>query len=128
MADKSPQLQTHKFAAECRVRWRDYPVRIIGPMSKCHEAPTLLVRSMTGGFVTANCTECGEPQSINMNEFEAAHMTTWISCPVCRRRMEIGKLAEIREGRKRAGNYGYSCGNCNICFLAGEILPDWRDI
>src|SRR4051794_2367239 len=55
------EMLYHRFAPELLEGWKSYPVRVCGPRpSACHGKPTLLVQSMAGGFVSANCCECGE--------------------------------------------------------------------
>ena len=48
--------------------WKSYPVRIQGTRACCNQ-PTLLVQSMSGGFVTQNCTKCETINTLRENEF-----------------------------------------------------------
>ncbi len=93
-------------------------LRIIGPHeSYCCQKPTLLVQSMKGGFVSANCSQCGRDRSLKWDEFLALDL--WVSCPKCRIRAEAGKVD---------GNYGFRCPECNWrCYLA-SLLPMYDEL
>ncbi len=107
--------------------WKSYPVRLRGPRpSSCHMAPTLLVRSMKQGFVTANCCECGGRDTLRESEFRSLNL--WVSCPHCQRRMWPQVLSEVRGEALHAGNYAYGCLECRVYFLLADLLPDWADI
>ena len=115
----------YKFAPEVIKGWKSYPVRLRGPnQSKCHNADTLLVQSMEGGFVTANCAECGGKQPLTAREFFS--LGHWISCPNCRARMEPQLLSTTPYARST--NYGYVCEGCRVYFLLANILPYWEDV
>jgi hypothetical protein len=65
-----PSPHFHSFSPEELNGWKSYPIRIPGPrLSKCHGKPTLLVQSTQGGFVTANCSECGDRDTLSEDEF-----------------------------------------------------------
>ncbi len=93
-------------------------LRIVGPHQlSCCRKPTLLVQGSKGGFVNANCSQCGRSRTLKWNEFLALDL--WVSCPKCRIRAEAGKVD---------GNYGFRCPECNWrCYLA-SLLPMWDEL
>ena len=100
--------------------WRFYPLRIPGKSScpKCG-APSLLVQSMSGGFVTRNCPNACSyetlPKQVFMNELDL-----WIACPECKCRMEAGIVPDA--------NYGFVCTKCNVAIRLCDLLPRWEDL
>lgn len=93
-------------------------IRIQGPrISRCCNAPTLLVQSMSGGFVTANCSECGQKSGLRRDEFY--DLNVWVSCPECRTRMDPAILNK---------NYGYKCGKCSWNAELSSMVPQWDEI
>src|SRR5436190_21497209 len=104
----SDTLTYYKFSPEMTAGWKTYPVRVRGPRpSKCHHAPTLLVQSMSRGFVSANCSECGGKDVLRQDEF--LNLDIWVGCPQCNRPMDPTLLSEVRGTARLAGNYGYVC-------------------
>ena len=98
--------------------WKTYPVRVKGQhLSKCHQAPTLMVQSMEGGYVTANCSKCGNKSSVSQADFDSLQL--WVSCPECRGRMVPCIYRK---------NYGYSCEDCDLFVRLAHLLPRWRDL
>lgn len=52
-------MREYKYDNQQIDNWKTYPVRIVGNhLSDCHQSPKLLVQSMEGGYVTANCSIC----------------------------------------------------------------------
>jgi len=104
---------------DARAAWKSYPVRVSGPSSQCHNLPTLLVQSMRGGFVTANCPHpgCDGHELFSHSQFEALDL--WVGCPKCRRKMSTA-IAD--------SNYSFLCGPCDLYFYLADVLPDWPDI
>ena len=93
-------------------------LRIRGPRnSGCCNAPTLLVQSMQGGFVTANCCVCNEKSTLKEDEF--FKLDLWVNCPKCRVRMEPKKLDE---------NYGYRCLLCEWRCLLASLVPNFSEL
>jgi hypothetical protein len=100
-------------------QWKSYPVRVVGPRdSRCCLKPTLLVQSMGGGFVSANCSECDSKQTLTQSEF--TNLGLWVNCPNCRKRMLTWE-----DPHK---NYAYQCAECQIFILLADILPHWEDL
>lgn len=123
----SEPLTYFKFSAETMAGWKTYPVRIRGPLpSTCHQAPTLLVQSMSGGFVSANCSVCGSRDLLRYAEF--LNLGLWVGCPQCKQVMDPTLLSEIRGGGRLAGNYGYVCSPCRLFILLADLLPGWQDV
>ncbi len=104
---------------EARAAWKTYPVRVSGELSGCHKVPTLLVQSMRGGFVTANCPhpDCNSYQLVTHAQFEALDL--WVACPKCRRKMMTAVIKD---------NYAFTCSTCDLYFNLADILPNWPDI
>jgi hypothetical protein len=121
------EMVYHRFATALLEGWKNYPVRIRGPRpSECHGSPTLLVQSMTGGFVSANCSACGKKQTLGKADF--FNLFLWVSCPRCRARMEPEMLSRVNGACQLAGNYGYKCDKCQIYILFADLLPRWQDL
>ena len=104
-----------------RKDWQHVPLaqmRLLGPgTSYCHKSPKLLVQSMKGGFVTANCSVCGSSSSVGEQEFY--DLDLWVSCPKCRKRMTATKLWS---------NYGFECPECKWRCLLASLLPQWDEL
>ncbi len=124
----SPEQKTfRKCTPEELKSWKSYPIRISGPrLSRCHAKPTLLVQSMKGGFITANCSECGDKDTINHTEF--LKLPLWVSCPRCKKQMARALLSRIKGNSRLAGNYGFACSSCSIYLLLADLLPYWDDL
>lgn len=91
-------------------------IRLTGPgLSLCHGAPTLLVQSMKGGYVTVNCSVCGDKSS-NLREQDFLNLDLWVSCPTCRKRMTPKRISS---------NYGFECSICDWRCLLASLLPQW---
>ena len=107
-----------KYENDQLENWKTYPVRICGPhLSECHQVPTLLVQSMGGGFVTANCSVCGAKDDVTDAGFDSLEL--WVSCPKCRKKMSASKFHN---------NYGYSCDDCELFVRLADLLPHWSDV
>ncbi len=93
-------------------------LRIVGPhQSECCGKATLLVQGSSGGFVNANCSQCGRSRNLKPDEFYGLDL--WVSCPNCRTRAEATKVGS---------NYGFCCPKCNWrCYLA-SLLPNWDEL
>jgi endogenous inhibitor of DNA gyrase (YacG/DUF329 family) len=99
--------------------WKSYPVRVVMPeVSRCCQAPRLLVQSMTGGFITANCLKCGHGDK-DVSELKVQNLHLWVSCPECRSGMQY---------HKQRNNHGYACSKCQLFVKLADLLPDWSDI
>jgi hypothetical protein len=93
--------------------WKTFPVRIPGPgRSPCHAAPTVLVESMSGGFVTKNCGRCGGPDTLTRGEFGARDLP--VNCPECRGPMRPHVPQEAPAVRLPTSNYAFRCDGCRV--------------
>src|SRR5690349_16404784 len=111
-------MQIIPYDENTKSGWKSYPIRVQGQIkSPCCAFPTLLVESMPGGFVTQNCSKCGEYMTPSEEEFE--NLDLWVSCPRCRRRMSSQMVAK---------NYGFVCKQCAVAILLASILPRWREL
>jgi hypothetical protein len=113
-------MREHLINPTVREIWKSFPLRILGQStSSCCSVPTLLVQSMDGGFVTRNCSACGEkstlPEHVSMNRLDI-----WVACLECKRRMEPARLP--------FSNYGYLCQGCDLGIKLADLLPRWADI
>lgn len=98
--------------------WKIYPLRLSGlSHSRCCGQPTVLVQSKEGGFVTRNCSECGQFDTLPEAVFK--RLSLWVACPLCQAPMKSGLLFS---------NYGYQCKNCDIGVRLADLLPRWSDI
>lgn len=99
--------------------WKIYPVRIPGE-SRCESCreDTVLVQSMTGGFVTRNCPRCNHSDTLPQSVFRA--LRVWVACPECKRRMSPEVLPDK--------NYGFICTTCSVAFPLFALLPRYQDL
>ena len=100
------------------------PLRIeIPEIEGCHDRPRILVRSMPGGYVTANCERCRSKRDV---AFEAiTHIKISASCPGCRANMTV---ARIPSSTSSIGNYGLKCTACDVYVWLSDLVPDWTDL
>lgn len=109
----------HPFDKRSREIWKTYPIRIEGrSLSVCCNKPTLLVQSMRGGFVTRNCSSCGQPKTLSYHAF-FNEIDLWVACPECKERMDPAMLHN---------NYGFLCSSCDIGIELATLLPYWSDL
>ncbi|MCB9009194.1 MAG: hypothetical protein H6656_17855 [Ardenticatenaceae bacterium] len=80
--------------------------------SRCCKAPTILVKSREGGFVTQNCAKCEKPYAIPLRELPILY------CGACR-----GQLTAFTDH-----NYFYRCDNCNFRWELSLLVPYWSEI
>lgn len=116
-----PQDPEHKHVIDTNFgeRWNAYPIRIQGgSKSNCCNATTLLTQLLPGGFVTKDCSKCGNPEFLSKTEF-FHEIDLWVSCPKCRQRMAQAMIKS---------NYGYECKHCEMGIWLAALLPRWEDI
>jgi hypothetical protein len=66
MSQSPSKIFIYEYPPEVTKSWKSYPIRLVGPRaSRCHNKPTLLVQSMGGGYVSANCSECGGKDTLS---------------------------------------------------------------
>ena len=113
-------LRHYAWSDAIQESWKSYPVRVRGARpSKCCGRRTLLVQSMEGGFVTANCSRpgCNEKAMFSETDFEALEL--WVSCAECRSPMRAAMVDK---------NYAYVCDNCSLYVRLADLLPMWTDV
>ncbi len=116
-------MVVYKFDSSARKRWKDYPIRIRSPHpSHCHNQPTWVVRSQSGGFVTANCSSCGAKETLTEHEF--LNLGVCVACPNCAQMMGMQKMPS----HHKAPNYSFVCQSCKVFVVFADLLPDWKDI
>jgi DNA-directed RNA polymerase subunit M/transcription elongation factor TFIIS len=70
---------------------------------------------MDGGFVTANCSECGSSKTNQpLKEAEFKRLGVWVGCPRCSKCMEPVLIAT---------NYVFACKNCGVYIKLASLLP-----
>jgi NAD-dependent SIR2 family protein deacetylase len=98
--------------------WQSYPIRLTTEsLTECHKQPAVLVQSMEGGFVTANCWKC--EKSIYLSEYEFKRLPVMVSCPECKNIM-ISKMVDK--------NYCFVCEDCELYIRLADLLPRWGDL
>ena len=98
--------------------WKSYPLRlIINRVSKCCRKWLVLVQSMGGGYVTANCFKCGTKEPLTFEEFD--RLPFIFCCPKCKQEMEP-KVVEK--------NYCYICQVCDLYIRFADLLPNWNEL
>lgn len=112
-------MNIHLVGPDTQQMWRAFPLRIPGG-SKCAscQEDTILVQSMTGGFVTRNCPRCNRPGTLPFKTFK--QLGLWVACPRCKRRMVALELPDK--------NYGFACGACDIGIPLFSLLPFYADL
>jgi hypothetical protein len=80
--------------------------------SPCCGKPTIIVRSRPGGFVTQNCSQCGLPKSIRLEELPA------LTCTRC-------QVALVPFKPK---NYFYACPRCKVQWELASLIPPWHEL
>lgn len=85
-----------------------------GRLSQCHNAPSLLVRSREGGFVSQNCLKCGHPNYVSIDQLPK------LICEIC--------YGDLKIGTNRERNYEYSCPKCERKWVLADKLPHWSDL
>lgn len=107
--------------------WKTFPVRIPGPgRSPCHDAQTVLVESMGGGFVTSNCGWCGTPRTLGREEFGGLRLP--VNCPECRGPMRPHVPGQTPEVWLPTANYAFRCDACRAFIELHWLLPKWSDL
>lgn len=107
--------------------WKSFPVRIPGPgRSTCHDAPTILVESKRGGYVTSNCSRCGEFTTLSRAEFSDLKLP--INCPECRGPMRTHVPQWSPSVRLPTSNYAFRCDECRVYVELHWLLPKWSDL
>jgi hypothetical protein len=81
--------------------------------SPCCGYPQRIVRSRPGGYVTQNCTKCGEPRNIRLDELPK------LTCPRC------GRLMTADYDGVR--NYAYRCPCGPWEYAVHEMVPAWQE-
>lgn len=100
--------------------WKQSPIRIKGPsQSWCCSWPTIIVQSMTRGFVTQNCTRCGRSRKLPKDVF-LYHLDCVVQCWQCHDAMYREVLPDK--------NYGLVCHDCNVSVWLAAIVPDRSDV
>lgn len=118
MSQSSSEILVYEYPESVTEGWKSYPIRIVGPRtSRCHGQPTLLVQSMKGGFVSANCPECGGKDTFSESEF--VNLGLWVSCPFCAERMVPQMVAK---------NYAFVCNSCSRYTKLAAMLPSWEEL
>jgi hypothetical protein len=87
---------------------------LYGPRpSKCCNAKTVLVQSRAGGFVSQDCSVCGNSGRISITELPK------IPCDICG--------TELQASKDALSNYVYRCESCSRVRKLGDMLPRWSD-
>ncbi len=110
----------HPIDPKIREIWRLFPLRLPGRSeSWCCRMPTILVQSMSGGFVTRSCSRCGKKETLPEAVF-LGELDLWVACPKCRLRMAPRVLEDK--------NYGYACEDDQLIIRLCDLLPRWEDL
>ena len=84
--------------------------------SNCCGKAQILVLSRPGGFIAKNCSDCGIPRKVGLNELPP------LRCDECDRVMDVPPPD------KEDKNYYYSCSECGIGFHLFTRLPTWSEL
>ena len=88
---------------------------------KCYlcQEPMIVVQSMSGGFITQNCTKCNTSKSVSKAGFYELAESVYVSCPDCRKRMGSSMVRK---------NYGFCCDGCGRSYELAALAPHYSDI
>ena len=78
------------------------------------KSETLVVQSREGGFVTRDCTSCGESNSVRLVQLPV------LICGGC--------SGELEPTKNRRGNYAYDCRVCAVSTELARIVPFWDEV
>jgi hypothetical protein len=95
------------------------PTRIIKAVSpsRCCNAPSILVRSRPGGFVTQDCLRCGQ-----RSDYVRENDIPDLDCEGCSR-FRPNTIVPTLKGN----NYWYECTGCGRAWEIALIVPIWSD-
>lgn len=113
-------MKNYPISEKIKEFWKSYPLRIPG-YSFCKNCDTasVLVQSMKGGFVTRNCPNCNQPETLPNSVF-LEELDLYVACPECKQRMEAQILPDK--------NYGYICVDCDGYISLPDLLPRYEDL
>jgi len=109
-------LKRHEFDQNLLKAWKNNPLRIIGTLSKCHQKPTFIAQSLSGGLVKAFCSQCKSEGYFSFEEFKALRL--WVACPTCNKLMSAGMV------EPKDKNYVFICKDCGVYIRLADILPN----
>lgn len=113
-------MRRYEYSKSDQDSWKSYPIRLTtSRVSRCHDKPEVLVQSMEGGFVTANCIQCGKSDTLSQDEFKK--LAVLVACPECRKAMRADYVPDSSK------NYGYCCESCSVYIWLADLLPHWED-
>lgn len=102
--------------------WKDYPIRLYGPKrSSCCGRETMIVQSMTDGFVSINCQACMRRDSY-LSAVQFRELKAPVHCPKCGERMIPGQKLDW------PSNYAFGCSSCLICIWLADLLPHYEKV
>jgi len=81
--------------------------------SPCHGVPTVIVKSKNGGYVTQNCTQCGDADHVDIPA-----LPLYFHCPVCDTPVE----------RVKRTKSVYECRHCKIKWELHTLVPEWSSL
>ena len=88
-------------------------LELYGSRYYCCNAPSRIVRSREGGFVSQNCIRCGRPRKLPMTALPK------LICPSCHRELEN----YINYNK----NYAYRCISCGMSIELADLVPPWSE-
>ena len=83
-------------------------------VSPCCGADAQIVRSREGGFISRNCTLCGERAYVKPRQIPQ------LPCSKCSSKLTVAKLD--------GSNYFYLCSGCGWNRPIASLVPDWREV
>ncbi len=105
-------------------RLSSYPMIIsIHGKSWCCKQARILVQSMDGGFITANCMKCNNKTNVLIDEFQSFDRD--VNCPKCGMVMSPAYVPDGSKIEER--NYGFKCMKCDIYIWASDLIPYYED-
>lgn len=104
-----------------------HPIRVWIPTpSRCCHQPRIIVQSLEGGFITANCANCGKHDTLGNTEFAELGESLWVSCPECRAKMSAELVPDGSGYAKR--NYGFVCAKCQLYLWLSDLVLRWEEL
>ncbi len=93
---------------------REISRELYGTLSHCCKAPSRIVVSREGGFVSQDCIKCGRPRTLPFEDLPD------LDCSECYEPLD--KYINDR------GNYAYRCDCCVNDFALCELVPHWSEL
>lgn len=115
------RVKIHMVSPDTQRMWRAFPLRIPGGSrcTSCQEE-TVLVQSMTGGFVTRNCPRCNRSSTVPFRTFK--QLGLWVAARVTKATLVlIEHMDQVGDLRNRSKGEPTLTMAVAFCLAATEL-------